>query len=94
MLDIPPHKAEDIARIYFESHERELSWQEYRDIFVDFAKKGGKYIRTLIVHGPGNVGWDSDGEEDFWALPVSCNGWDEVEARIEQLKRGTRQPEN
>lgn len=92
MLDIPPDEAEKIARIYFDSHERQLSWEEYRDIFVQFSKRGGKYIRTLIVMGPGNVGWDSDGEEDFWALPVPCDGWEKVEKNLKKLQEKKKKP--
>jgi len=84
ILDIPPNDAERIARIYFDSHERKMSWEEYRENFVEFSKKRGKYVRTLIVHGPESVGWDPDGEEDFWILPVPCDGWEYIE---EQLRK-------
>lgn len=52
-----------------------------------FIEHGGKYIQTMINQGPKHVWWDGDAEEDFWALPVSCEGWDEVEQKIkEQIK--------
>jgi len=92
ILDIPPEQAEDIARIYFKSHERKMSWETYRDTFLAFANKDGKYVRTLLVFGPEQVGWDSDGEEDYWILPAPCDGWDNVEERIrEKLKQAEKE---
>ena len=88
VLDIPPDEAQEIAHIYFDSHERNMPWEQYRDEFVKFSKLGGKYVRTLVVHGPEFVGWDTDGEEDFWILPVPCDGWEKVESRIGQKLSG------
>lgn len=93
ILDIPPEDAERIARIYFDSHERKMPWEEYKGNFVEFSKKGGKYVRTLIIHGPEFVGWDTDGEEDFWILPVVCDGWEKVEARIKQKRKQANKPQ-
>lgn len=49
----------------------------------EFSRQGGKYIQTLFVQGPTYVWWDSDAEEDFLALPSSCEGWEKVEEFLE-----------
>lgn len=101
MLDMPLDQIDKIARIYFDSHEREIPWEEYKAIAMVFSKNGGKYIRTLINMGPTNVWWDGDGEEDFWALPASCDGWEKIEEKLKPLagllpgpdKEPSKQPE-
>lgn len=65
--------------------EKEI--QSKLKILESFIENDGKYIQTMIDQGPTHIWWDGDAEEDFWALPVSCEGWDEVEQKIkEQLE--------
>lgn len=47
-------------------------------------KKKGKIIRTMIVMGPERVWHDSDEEEDFWAVPAPCDGWEKVEENLKK----------
>ncbi len=80
MLDNPMELLEKY-RVMQGNPEPEI-WKGHKKTIEEFLAKGGKLIRTMIVQGPTHVWWDSDWEEDFWALPASCEGWKEVEALI------------
>lgn len=82
MIDIPRDKAEQIARLYHPALRDKMSFEDYKRIFLEFVGKKGTYIRTLIVQGSDHVWHDADLEEDFWALPVSCEGWEAVEKEL------------
>lgn len=82
ILDIPPQQASQMAAGYYRFVEEEVSVEEYQEAVTKFANQGGKYIRTLINMGPTHVWWDSDAEEDFWALPTSCEGWERVQKQL------------
>jgi len=85
MLDMPKDQVGQIATAYYNFLQEKMPFEEYKRLVAEFASHGGKYIRTLINMGPTNVWWDGDAEEDFWALPASCDGYAKVE---EQMKSG------
>jgi hypothetical protein len=82
MIDLPPDRVEQFAS------QMDFDNEEHREVFKKtlnlFAARGGKLFRTLIVQGPDNVWWDDDGEEDFWAQPTSCAGWEKVEKQLRE----------
>jgi len=81
LQDLSQVSAQRIARYFYEliSSHHKLSEQELAQIINDFVGKGGRLIQAWTVMSPTNLYWDNDSEEDFWALPSSCEGWDRVE---------------
>lgn len=82
MQEIPPREVQGMAHTFHKLlayGDENVSLTDYEEFFAAFVKNGGKYILTWIVQEPTHVWWDSDAEEDFWALPVSCDGWKEIE---------------
>ena len=59
---------------------------EFIQAAKEFVGHGGKYIRTWMIRSDG-AAWDSDAEEDMWALPVACE-------EIERTKAGDKSQPN
>jgi hypothetical protein len=88
IMDVPSDR--EIREVYYQFVEEKITLEEYQKAVKKFAKKSGKYIRTFINMGPTHIWWDMDAEEDFWALPVPCDGWEQVEEKIQKAKEEGR----
>ena len=83
MLDMPKEQSKQLGDLYYRSLQEKMSRKKYQKIINKFIEGGGTYIRTFIVFSPDNIVFDMDLEEDFWAIPVPCDGWQQVEKQIE-----------
>ncbi len=88
MLDIPPDEARSIALSIFPVVHGEISVEEYQAAVERFADERGKYIRTLIIRDPDDIQTVPEAEQDFWALPAPCEGWQEAEKKLRQREAG------
>jgi hypothetical protein len=93
MYDMAPSFVEQMAAAAAQHPEvdQKMIEQKVRTL-REFARQGGKYIQTYIVIGRDKVWWDTDGEEDFWALPAPCEGWEEIQEKLKKLKKLEKDP--
>jgi hypothetical protein len=86
LIDIPLTQIEESAEerlAELDEAERAKAMQNLQAMKA-FAQRGGKMVISFVVFGPDAILIDADGEEDFWALPTTCDGWDEVEKHINE----------
>lgn len=89
VIEVPPEKRKELTRYVFDQFDhcrQDLTWKEYEAAFQSFFDKGGVLIRNWLVFKPAQIVWDDDGEEDFWAMPESCEGWEKVEQQIRKVE--------
>lgn len=86
LADLPLNQIEKEAteRLSGLSETEKVLVMKRLELAREFVRHGGKIVGTLIIFGPEAVVFDEDGEEDFWALPSTCDGWGDVEERIKE----------